>query len=168
MATLPVNNIKRSVAPKTLFPSAKVLLDSSVSFNQGDLLALVGGKLKAIALDADTTYFLGVAKVTVVDGKLKSPYQGTAVDAALAVSDVPGPEYGVVVELKLHLGDAFSPGDLVYPLGTDDAQTITSSSNAGARKPCGIFQGPTVAAAAAGEKGLVMLGQPITAGSLDF
>ena len=167
MATSPVNNIKRSVAPKTLFPSAKVLLDSSVSFNQGDLLALVSGKLKAVAIDGDTAKLLGVAKVTVVNGKLASPYQGTAVDAAQGISDVPGPEFGVVVQLKLHSGDAFNPGDKVYPIGSDDAQSVSSSSNTGARTACGIYVGEVVASATSGQLGLVMLGCPY-AGALDF
>lgn len=165
MATSPVNNIKRSVAPKTWFPSAKSLVDSSVSFNQGDLIALVSNKLKAVSSDGETATLLGVAKVTVVSGKLKSPYV-TDVDASLGVSDVPGPEFGVVVELVANTGDAFNPGDLVYPIASVDAQTVSSSSNTGARTACGRYQGAVIASATAGQKILVMLSSPLSGGSI--
>ena len=145
MATTAINNIKRSVKPATIFPSAKALVDSSVSFNQGDLIALVSGKLKAVALDADTQTFLGVATVTVVSGKLASPYV-TAVDASQGTPDIPGPVFGVVANFKLKSGDTFTEGAVVYPYGAGDAQTISSSSNSGARYPIGIFAGATVTA----------------------
>jgi hypothetical protein len=160
MATSPVNNIKRVVRQGAIIPDASNLVDSSVSFNQGDLIGLVSGKLKAIALDADTTTMLGVAPITVVSGVPKSPYS-TAVDGAQAAGAIPGPQMGVVAELVLNTGDAFAIGGLVYAIGSVDAQTVSSSSNSGARKPCGVYVGPVVASATAGQKGLVHVGAHI-------
>lgn len=157
MATTPVNNIKASIAPNSVMSNASPFIDATVSFNQGDLIALVSNKLKAIAIDGDTATLLGVATATVVSGKLKSPY-ATDVDASVGVSAVPGPAFGVIVEMTLNTGDAFTVGGLVYPIGTVDAQTVSSSSNTGARSACGVFVGVAVGSATAGQKGLIRLG----------
>lgn len=152
MATIAVNNIKRQVAPVSLFESAKFVIDSTVSFNQGDLIALdtVNHVLKAVTASTDAPNFLGVAAVTIVSGKVKSPYQGTAVDAAQAIEDIKGPVSHVVVELIATTGDAFVPGALVYLTATD-AQTVTST-DPGTHDPIGVYQGKNIASASAGQK----------------
>lgn len=168
MSTSATNNIRREVRLGSICEDASSLVDSTVSFNQGDLLAIVSNKLKAIAIDGDTTTFAGVARMTVVLGKPVSPYQGTAVDASVAASAVVGPCFGVDAALTLNTGDAFHPGDLVYPIGSVNAQTVSSSSNTGARKPCGLYVGPTVASAAAGQLGIVSVGVAFPDGNLKF
>lgn len=167
MATTAKNNIVRQVAPKSVFPSAINVIDATVSVNQGDLVALVSNKLKAVAIDGDTATLLGVMPVTIVSGKIQSPYSGTAVDAAQSISEVPGPVFGVVAKFTLNTGDSLNPGDKVYPLGSAGAQTVTSSSNAGARSACGIYQGAAIAGAAAGTQIEVMVGAQVT-GALTF
>lgn len=159
MATTISNNIVRSNARRAIIGSAKNFLTTSLTFNQGDLLALDSTNhcLKVIAADADTATFVGVATQSIKNGLLLSPYS-TSVDGSQAQTDFEGPVDQVEVVLTLNTGDAFHPGDKVYPLGASGGtQTVSSSSNTGARKPCGYFVGPTVASAAAGATGRVVL-----------
>ena len=153
----PINNIVRSVAPKSIFESAKAVVTSAVTFNQGDLIAFdtVNYRLKAVTADTDAPNFLGVARQTIVSGVVKSPYQGTAVDAAAAIDDITGPVYGVVASLILKTGDAFTPGCKVYL--TADAQTVTVT-DPGTHDPIGVYQGKNVASATAGQKGEILVG----------
>lgn len=161
MPTIAKNRIVQSIAPKSLFPEASVVVDSTVSYNQGDLLALVSGKLAAVTGDADGASILGIAPQTVVSGKPKSAYTGTAVDAAQAIEALSGPVYGVVAKLKLKVGDSFTPGCLIY-CSSVDAQTVSvTGTNA-----IGLFQGAAVTGAA-GVEGPVLLGAAST-GSLVF
>jgi len=170
MATTAYNNIKRNVAGKSVFESALNVISSSTTFNQGDQLYLDTSThtIKPVAADGNNATYLGVAPVSVSNGKLVSPYQGTAVDAAQAIGDIPGPVHGVIAELTLNTGDAFQPGAVVYAIGSVDAQTVSSSSNTGARVATGIYQGPAVASAAAGQKGLVLVGCAYQAGTLSI
>lgn len=170
--TVAINNIVRSVAPKSIFESAKTVIDATVSYNQGDLIAFDGSAnlLKAVTAYGDAVGFLGVAKQTIVLGVVKSPYTGTAVDAAQAVEDIAGPVYGVVASLILKTADAFNPGDKVYL--TSNAQTISSVNPGSGDTPAtdnyiGIYQGKVVASATAGQKGDILLGTRI-AGVLNF
>lgn len=156
MSTVAQNTIVRSVAPKSLFEGAKVLLDATVSYNQGDLIAVASGLLKAVTASTDAPNFLGVAKQTVVLGKVKSPYQGTDVDASQAIEEIAGPVYGVVARVKLKAADAFAVGCVVY-LSSVDAQTVTSV-NPGTSDPIGIYQGAAVASATSGQVGEVLIG----------
>ena len=151
MATVAQNRITRSVNPYSLFESAKALISSAISFNQGDLLYLdtTNHLIKPIALAADSATFLGIARVTISSGKLVSPYQGTAVDAAQAISDIPGPQAGVVAKLKLNSGDSFTSGCDVYPVA-GDAQTVTVTGGVGI-SAIGVFQGAAVTAGAGSE-----------------
>jgi hypothetical protein len=143
----PKNNIVRSVAPKSLFESALPVLDNTVTYNQGDLIAFDtnNGVLKAAAT-GDIDNLLGVARQTLIDGVMPSPYQGTAVDASQAIEDVAGPVYGIVASMVLLNGDTFNPGDKVYL--TADPQTVTVT-NPGSGKNCGIYQGRAITAGSA-------------------
>ena len=149
------NNIVRSVNPKSTFESAINVIDSSTSFNQGDLLVFdtVTRTLRIAAVEGDGATFCGVARCSVVSGKLASPYQGTAVDAAQAISDVPGPLAGVICKLTLKTGDSLNAGQIVFlhpATGTDGVQ---SAGTVG----IGVYQGKTIAAAPAGTKVEVLL-----------
>lgn len=167
MATLPINNIVRSVAPKSLFESAKAVISSAVSYNQGDLLYFddAANLIKPVAATANAETILGVAKQTIVSGKVVSPYSGTAVDAAQALEDLAGPVYGVVASLKLKAGDSFAPGDKVYVTVTD-AQTVTVT-DPGDGFHVGIFQSAAVTAVS-GSKGDILVGARFWMGGLSF
>jgi hypothetical protein len=149
------NRIVRSVSEKSIFPSAKEVVDATVSFAQGDLLVFddTANLLKKPAAEAEGSTFLGIAIETVVDGKLASPYV-TDVDAAQAVSELPGPSYGVIAKLVLKTGDALNPGDSVYlyPAGG------TYHVQAAGTKAIGVYAGPAIASAAAGQEIEVLLG----------
>lgn len=158
MSTVAKNNIVRSDDAYSVIEDSANFL-GTLSANQGDLIALdtTAHAYKVIAVDADTTNFLGIMTQTVVSGVLKSPY-ATSVDAAQGVTDIEGPICSVTAQLILNTADAFHPGDKVYPLGAaGGTQTVTSSSNTGARKPCGLYVGPTIASATAGQVGLIKI-----------
>lgn len=159
MATIAVNNKINQGVAQSVFPSIKNFLSSAVSYNQGDLIAFdTSTKLvKAVTATADAAHFLGVAINTVVNGKIKSPYIGTAVDASAAFEEVAGPEYGCVFKLKAKTGDAFVKGDLVY-LTTVDAQTVTVT-DPGDGLYIGVYLGGAIASAAAGQLIEVMIKQ---------
>jgi hypothetical protein len=167
MATIAINNIVRSVRPGAVFESAKSVITTAVSYNQGDLICFddTNNRLKAVALTADAATILGVAIQTIVSGKVVGPYSGTAVDASVALSDLKGPVYGVVASLKLKVGDSFAPGDKVYVTVTD-AQTVTVT-DPGDANHIGIYQGAAVTAAA-GSKGDIMVGNRFGGTGLQF
>lgn len=149
MATTPKNNIVRSVRPGSIFESAKALISSAVSWNQGDLLYLdtTNHLIKPIATEStDSASFLGVARQTISSGKVVSPYQGTAVDAAQAIEDIAGPVFGVIANLQLKSGDVFVAGGKVYAVD-GAAQTVTSTAPMSAAV-VGVFQDAGVTAGA--------------------
>ena len=160
-----VNNITRMVAPKSIFESAINVISSSVSFNQGDLLVFddTNNVLKKPAAETEGATFLGVARVTIVNGKLASPYN-TDVVASQSISDIPGPQYGVVAKLVLKTGDSIAPGDKVY---LDPATGTTGVTVTAGTKPIGIYQGKTLSSVAAGTLIEVLIGCQIT-GALTF
>lgn len=158
-----VNSIVRDVAPKSVFESAKNVIGSSTSFNQGDLLFLdtTNHLLKPAALESDSANFMGVAVVTVVNGKIASPYN-TDVVASQSVQDVKGPVVGVIAKCVLKTGDSISPGQLVglYPTLSPRGVSVTVTTSA-----IGIYQGPAIASAAAGTEIEVYIGKALIAGS---
>jgi hypothetical protein len=157
MATVAVNNIVRGT-PKSVFESAKALISSAVSWNQGDLLWLDASAhlIKPVAAVANALTFLGVARQTIVSGVVKSPYIGTAVDAAVAIEDIAGPAFGVSAKLIMATGVAFNPGDPIYPTVTD-AQHVTTTDPTSSHI-IGYYVGPAVASAAAGQVGEFFIG----------
>lgn len=162
------NNIVRSVAPKSLFESAFPVLSSAVTYNQGDILAFDTSSkiLKPFSATGDAANLLGVARQTIVSGVAKSPYSGTAVDASVGISDVAGPQYGVVASFLLTTGDSLSPGDKVYA-STSDPQTVTATNNAGGAN-LGIYQGRTVTSAASGTYVDVLVGARYNLSGIQF
>ena len=161
-----LNTITRSVCPKTLLADADKFVDATVSYNQGDLMIFdVGtGLLGLPALEADGSKFVGVALQDVVLGKIRSPYQGTAVDAAQATPALAGPQLGVVVKCVSKTGDAWAAGQAVF---LDPATGTRGVSSAGT-KAIGIYQGKVIAAAAAGQEIEVLLGARYPTDTLIF
>lgn len=154
-ATTPKNRITRlGDEAKSAFESAISVISAAVTFNQGDLLVFdTSAKLlKVPTSETDGSTFLGIAPVTVVSGKIKSPYV-TDVDGSTAITDVPGPQYGVIGNMKLRQGDSFTPGCQVYLDPTYDVQTVAVTGT----KPIGLYQGATVTAGS-GTLGEVLIG----------
>ena len=151
------NNLIRQVRPGSLFESMKPVLSSAsgCTWNQGDILCmdLNVGYLRPVTGSGDSSIVVGVAVVSITNGVKPSPYQGTAVDASAAIEDESGPVYGCVFQMVLATGAAFTPGKPVYL--TSDPQTVTSVS---AGNAVGIFQGSSVASAASGSYGDVLIG----------
>lgn len=140
-----INNIVRSVAPKSKFESCIAVLSTAVNYNQGDLIAFdTSAKVLTVATTANVASLLGVARQTVINGVTKSPYT-TAVDASQAIEDVGGPVYGVVAFFNGKVGDAFTPGCAVYL--TADPQTLTVT-DPGSNDSVGIYQGRAATGAA--------------------
>lgn len=160
------NRIVRQIGKKSLFPSAQKVISAAVSFNQGDLLVFddTANLLKVPSAETEGSTFLGIAEVTVVLGKLQSPYTGTAVDASQAISDIPGPAYGVVAKLILKTGDSVNPGDPVYLYPTGGAQNVSVTGT----KVIGVYQGAALASVAAGTQIECLLGCRHPSDSLVF
>lgn len=168
-STSSANRIYVSVDPKSLFERAEDVLSSSVTYNQGDLLAFDTSSkiLKVVSTTADADNFLGIANNVVYQGKLVGPYTGlTQTNAAEAIGQVLGPVYGVVANMKLLSGDAFTPGCKVYLAWTGDSQTVTSS-DPGDGKNIGIYNGPSVTAGATSQ-GPCLIGARYGMGALNF
>jgi len=149
------NRIVRSVAPKSEFESAINVINSSLSFNQGDLLVFdaTNHVLKIPAAETEGVTFVGIAECSISNGKLLTPYV-TDVDASQAIADVPGPKYGVVAKLGLHAGDSLNPGDPVYLSPSDGTYFVSATGT----KAIGIYQGSAIVSAAAGTFVEVLLG----------
>lgn len=159
------NNLVRDVSTKSIFPSAQAVTNATVSYDQGDLLYFdtVNFLVKKPAAETDCVTFCGVALETVVNGKIKRPYT-TDVDASQAISDLPGPAYGSVFKFIAKTGDAFNPGDVVY----GDPVSGSRNVQAAGTKAIGIYQGPVIASAAAGQEIEVLVGTRFPADALKF
>lgn len=153
MATSSKNNIKKSNAPRSVFPDISSLLSSAVTINQGDLCYLDTAThlVKAIGSDGNAATLLGVATEKIVSGKVSRPYS-TDVDASQAAGAVQGPAFSVVAEVTLKTGDTINQGDKVYY--DTDAQSCTSTA---ATNMLGIYQGAAIVGAAAGTKIQIMV-----------
>ena len=151
-----VNRIVKTISEKSLFDDASALVDSSISFKQGDLLVLdtTAHKIKAVAAGELGTNFLGISRQTIVNGKPLSPYV-TDVDASQAVPAVVGPVYGVIAKLVLKLGDALVAGGLVYVDAANGTHHVTAT--AGSSVAIGVYQGSAIASAVAGQEIPVLL-----------
>lgn len=147
------NTLARKIATKMIFPDIKHLLDTTVSFDQGDLLCLIGGLVKKASAETDGATFLGIAPVTVVAGKFPSVYH-TDVDASAAVGAMVGPEYGDVHKVMLKAGDSLAAGDVVYLNPTAGGRGVQASGT----KAIGVYQGKAVTAPTGGLEIEVLIG----------
>lgn len=148
----------RAVAPKSLFESALSVISSSSTWYRGDIVCFDTSSkiLRVVSATTDSANVCGMAKQSISSGKPISPYQGTAVDAAVAIQDIAGPEYGTVWGLKVKTGDSLVKGCKVYLADGQDSQTVTVS-DPGDGNHIGIYQGGT-ATAAAGVRYPVLVG----------
>jgi hypothetical protein len=155
MATSPLNRVVREVTKNAALEDISNFLSSAISFNQGDLcyydtaLNLVKPNTGGATQGAQA---LGIAVVTVVNGVLASPFQGTAVDASEKTSALPGPAFGVEAKLFLTAGDVMTPGIKVYYSATD-AQHVQITANGTA---IGHYVGASLTAVA-GQEGVIRL-----------
>jgi hypothetical protein len=166
MATVQPNNIKISVAPKSIFELLNgALVASDEAWEQGDFLVYdsVNNLVTTPSDEAACVTFLGIARQTIVDGKEQQPYV-TATSAAQAKVGLAGPLYGVVAEFYLKASDTFTQGALVYVDPTSNLKTVQATGT----KAIGVFQDPTVASAAAGSVGNVLVGARYPSDALRF
>jgi hypothetical protein len=159
-----VNKKVREVGTKTIFPDIKPLLASTVSFLQGDLLIFdaLNHLVAKPTAEADGAYFLGVAPVTVTSGHLADVYV-TDVNASVAVTAVPGPEYGSVYKVVLKTGDAITTGAYVYLDPASGTRNVTVVGT----KAIGVYQGPALTAVA-GQEIEVLIGARVPGDALHF
>jgi hypothetical protein len=155
------NNVVRVIRQGSVFPEAAALVNSSISFEQGDLMYFDTGTIRKQTTGDTGASFLGIAPVTVVSGLEKRPYT-TDVDASGADGAIPGPVFGDVVKLVAKTGDAFTVGCKVYPDPATGTRGI--STTAGSLVAIGVYQGKAITAAAAGQEVEVLLAQTYLAG----
>jgi len=139
-----LNTLRRKIATKSAFESAKAVIASDVSFDQGDLLYFNTStdKISRLSSEGDAATFLGIAPVTISNGKIPSPYS-TPVDASRAIADIPGPQYGDIHACLLKPGDTLAAGDNVYASPSDGNRYVSVSGT----KAIGIYQGGAVTGA---------------------
>lgn len=150
------NTIVRSVAPKSLFESALNVINNALTFDQGDLLVFddTTNLLKRPTVETQGSTFCGIAAVSIVNGKLPSPYN-TDVVASQGIHDIPGPIYGVVALLVLKTGDSINPGDDVFIDIATGNRGVTSTPGT---KSIGLYQGKAITGSAAGLEIPVLIG----------
>ena len=168
MATTAYNNIIRGGAQgRSLFPSALPLLDSTVNYNQGDLICFdTSNNLLIPAATGNVANLLGVAVNTIVAGKPKSPYPGVPVTEG--ASDLAGPLFSVVATFIAETGSTLAPGDLVY-LSSVDAQHV-ADTDPGSNGSIGIYTGSqgSFNSTAAGQKVDILVGARFGMSGLTF
>jgi hypothetical protein len=151
------NSLRRKIGTKTEFADVSgALTPSALSYNEGDFLVYdtTNHCLKLPTLETDGQYVLGVAPITVVNGKPKPVYT-TDVDASVAAPAMEGPEYGDIHAVNLKAGDVAAPGVTLYldpttlPIGRNVSVTGT--------KPVGVYTGTATVTAAAGGTEIEML-----------
>jgi len=132
------NNKVRKVATNTVVADIQLLVAPTTSFNQGDLLMMdaTNHLVKRLVGETDGANFLGIAPVTIVNGKYPSGYN-TSVDASVGTPSLPGPEFGDEFSLVLKSGDTLHAGDAVYA----DPATGNSNVQAAGTKIIGVYTG---------------------------
>lgn len=143
------NTQVQDVSTRSIFPNAEALIDDTISFTQGDLLCIdtTTHLIRRLAADTDAATLLGVAPVTIVNGRYQQSYV-TAVDASLKAGAIPGPQYGSTYNLVLKSGEVLVAGQLVYPDPSNLANGVVAAGGMGI-KPVGVYQGAGITATAA-------------------
>lgn len=149
------NTVARRVARNTVYADIQALVGASTSFNQGDLLIMNTSThtVAKPAIESDGSTFLGVAPVTVVNGKLPAIYN-SAVDASVGTPSIPGPEFGDEIFVMLKASDSLNPGDLVYLDPASGAQFVKSVGSAA----IGVYIGAAITAGASGTQIVIKCG----------
>jgi len=152
------NTVIREISPKTLIPEVSAVVDATVNVMQGDLLILAAGLLALPVAEADAADLLGVMSMTLVDGKIPSPYV-TEVDASRAADVLNGPIYGNTNSCVLKAGDSLTPGVVVYlNPGVQALSGVSNGVQAAGTKPIGVYSGKAITAAAGGSAIEVLIG----------
>lgn len=157
-ATTGKNRVWREINPISAFEEAKPVVSSAVTWYQGDLIYFddSANLLKVVAATGNAATFCGIARNTVISGKLQGPYTGlTATDAAEATSAIVGPVAGVEAKMKLKASDAFAAGDKVYLVNGGDSQTVTVT-DPGDANFVGFYQ-DAAKTASAGDEGTILI-----------
>lgn len=136
-----LNATARKVVTNTFCADIKPLVNSSLSFNEGDFLFLNSSThlLAKPAGETDGANFVGVAACTIVNGKPVSSIS-TDVDSSIGIPSIPGPTYGDEYIVTLKSGAVFHPGDTVYI----DPATATNGVTTTGSNPVGVFVGKQV------------------------
>ena len=166
MTTTAKNRIVRTIAQNSVFEDITSFVTSSSTFNQGDLMVLdTSTHLVRIATteSSDSANFLGISRVTVVNGVPQGPYQGLATSNNTAIGAIPGPVFGVEAAMLLKLNDVFLPGIPVYLIVSSGAQTVAISGT----NPIGCYNGPAITGSAI-NTGNIRLGCVYQKGALNF
>jgi hypothetical protein len=158
-----INTIARKIGTKTRFVDISAKIDSTVSFNQGDLLVWDNTNKLVVkaAAEADGATFLGIAPVTIVDGNYPPIYNS---DVVAGVPAIPGPEYGDVHRVMLKAGDAVVEGQTLF---LDPASGGRFVQTAGT-KAVGIYQGKALTAAVGGTEIEMLVGARWPNDTLEF
>jgi hypothetical protein len=144
----------RSDDAKSLFEDGKNVNYSNLTCNIGDFIYIdtVANEINLVAATANGQYVIGQSQVALQNGVLVGPYNGLATPQAL--SDFQGPVYGVAANVILTAGEAYAPGTLVYLSGTS-SQQVTITDGVGSGYFVGVYVGPAIASATAGQVGQV-------------
>lgn len=166
-ATVGKDNIVRKGPGRTIFEELKPLVSASSTWLQGELLCFDTSShiVRRVAATGDAATLLGVSDNAVTSGKLAGPYDGlTAVDAAQVSAGIVGPKFGVEVQLKANTGDAFTAGCKVYLIDATDTMTV-SVTDPSDHNYVGVYVGPAISSAAAGQLITVLVGARYPAGT---
>jgi hypothetical protein len=166
-----VDRIYRADRLASLIESGLPFASTATNFNQGDLCYLDTSNhiINVVSSTAHSLTFLGIAPCGVTKGILQGPYDGLS-SASQAIQDFQGPVYAVVGSMKAVSGDALHPGDKMYLANGQDAATLTVT-DPGDANYVGIYVGPTIASATAGQSIQVKIGcryPAATGGLLQF
>lgn len=162
------NTTKYSVAGKQIFPDIKALVDSTISFFQGDLMFYDASaklvKPVSSGTEGSMATLIGIATENIFQGKPFTPYPGTLVDAAQATPALNGPMYGIVAEFTLATGSTLNPGDPVYALPASGSQFVATTGT----QAIGVYEGKLISSSSAGQKVEVLVGARYPSGNLQF
>lgn len=165
MANLPKNTLARRIAPKTIFPDIQKVVNSSSTWNEGDLLIFntTTHRIEKPTLETQGSTFVGVSPIQISQGKPPAVYVAD-VDASAAIPAQMGPEYGNAYRVILKAGDAINPGDSVYLDPTSGAQNVSVTGT----KAIGTYYGAALTAATGGTVIEVVIGARFPNDTLKF
>lgn len=160
------NTVIKEINNSQIFPDIKNFVGSSTTFNQGDFLFYDAATqiVKILASETDAATMVGVAALSIVNGKPVSPYQGLPVDAAQAIPSMNGPLYGNTNSCVLKTGVSINPGAALYADPATSARGVSPSGT----KQIGVYQGAAITSSAAGLEVEVLVGARFPNDSLKF
>ena len=159
MAVYGSNTVNKQIREGSLIPDVKNFTNSSISYNQGDLLIFdtANNVVRAPSAESECASFLGIAALDVVSGYPRSPYS-TQVDASQGVTSMQGPTYGNTFNMVLQTGTTLAPGAAIYakPVAVGvEPNTLVAATGT---YQIGVYVGPSVTSSAAGQVVEVLIG----------